>query len=522
MKISGYSMLLSLYGCLMLSCSINKINLDEYKNKKLSVAEQKQDLHILKSALQEAHPGLYWYQTKETFENRIDSLSKTFKESTSINAYFKKVSPLASTIKCGHTRLITPSIELTKQQKKYYKDLGDTPVQQFSYYVNEDQKLYILKNNSADSALKKGDEIVRINNIPVKDLVVQLQKTYSSDGYNQTFYNRALEKSFAAYYTQFFGRQDSVVYSVKDANNLIKDHLIKNKKKLTDEAKKIEVADPSAKKEQLAKSKKEKKLNAYKGFDSEGKPLLNLTIDSVNNYRSAILTVKSFSFEKNDHSWFFKESFAEIKQKNVVNLIVDMRGNGGGNLSACYDLFRYLYIEPHRFTDRAVMNKKNFKSAKYFDKRIYYSFLYRWMQLRKDKNGYYSKLPTDKVRLAHTNVFKGNLYVLVNGFSFSATSLLAANLQGLKRGTFIGEETGGAYNQCSAGTLPLLTLPNSHLKLRLPLKIIGPVIKRPMQGRGVFPQVVVKTTLNDVFAGKDPVMEKAKEIINKQRNLSSL
>ncbi len=514
-----FSFLINIF---LLSCSANKISLDEFKQTKLSVAAQKEDFEILKSALEEAHPGLYWYQEKEQFNRKADSLRKSFLAETDIRTYFRKVSPFITSIKCGHTRLLTPTIKLTSVQKKYYKALGDAPVQQFNYLIDDkERRLLISKNNSADSSIKIGAEILAINDMPIKKICGLLENTFSSDGENLTFYNRALEKSFSAFYTQYYGREDSLLFKIKEEDKITA-HWIKNKASADKKAQ--EIADPAKKKELIAANKKlqkEKKLNAYKGYDNNKKPLLNLSIDSVQNYKTAILTVKSFSFEKNDHARFFKESFAEIKQQNVVNLIVDMRGNGGGNLSACYDLFRYLYDKPYRFTDKAEIKKKNYEAEIFFDKRLKYGFLYKLSQLRKDETGYFSKLPTDKTRPPHLNNFKGNLYVLINGFSFSATTLLSANLQGLKRGVFIGEETGGGYNQCSAGTLPLLTLPNSHVKLRLPLKKISPLNKRNLQGRGVFPQVVVETTATDLLSNNDPVMGKAKEIIYKQRNLSS-
>lgn len=63
--------------------------------------------------------------------------------------------------------------------------------------------------------------------------------------------------------------------------------------------------------------------------------------------------------------------------------------------------------------------------------------------------------------------FNGEVYVLINGGSFSATTLLAANLKSSGRAVFVGEETGGAYNGCVAGSLPVYTTPNSKLPFRM-------------------------------------------------------
>ena len=91
---------------------------------------------------------------------------------------------------------------------------------------------------------------------------------------------------------------------------------------------------------------------------------------------------------------------------------------------------------------------------------------------------------------------------------------MAANLQSVKRGFFIGEETGGGYNQCSGGTFPIISLPNTGLNLRVPDIILRIENTRALVGRGVFPDLEIKPTLEDVVNGNDVVMKKAKELIN--------
>jgi C-terminal processing protease CtpA/Prc len=133
--------------------------------------------------------------------------------------------------------------------------------------------------------------------------------------------------------------------------------------------------------------------------------------------------------------------------------------------------------------------------------------------VKKDTTGYYTSFSTSKVLNPLDNNFKNNLIVLINGYSFSATSLLSANLQQVNRGVFVGEETGGGYNKCTAGTMPFINLPNTKLRLRLPLKVIQTTNQRKLEGRGVFPQYEVLETIQNVLAKKDVVMEKAKELV---------
>lgn len=169
------------------------------------------------------------------------------------------------------------------------------------------------------------------------------------------------------------------------------------------------------------------------------------------------------------------------------------------------------------------MNARTFKALKYKEQSsvskvfniIFYPTI--WLSnhiiIRKDSAGYYSKLPTDKLLKPKKYAFNGNLIAIINGHSFSATSLLSANLQSVKRGTFIGEETGGGYNKCTAGNIPYIILPESHLKLRLPLKVIPINKQRALEGRGVFPDVEVVLGIKDVIGKEDLMMEKARSLV---------
>lgn len=66
--------------------------------------------------------------------------------------------------------------------------------------------------------------------------------------------------------------------------------------------------------------------------------------------------------------------------------------------------------------------------------------------------------------------------------NFSVSSIISSNLKGSKRAVFVGEETGGAYNGCVAGSIPIYTLPNTKLRLRLGLAVIKPNYKTKIEG----------------------------------------
>ncbi len=473
-----------------------------------------QDYKIMRSALEEAHPGLYWYISKEKLDYKLDSTYNSIDKPMKSYELYRKIAPIVSEIKCGHTRLFYPALKYDKKQKEALLKKGRAPLSQFNYYIENNRIFVSNVKKKTDNGVLQGMEILSIDSLEISYVLNEAKRFYSSDGYNKTFYKRVSEIGFSSLYNIIAPRKDSVLLTLKSDGNICKtwvkyyrDPLNKKDSLLSKEEKE--------KIKEYAKNKLAiKKKNRYKGFNEDGKPLLSLKIDSIIP-KTAILKVESFYFTNNNHKRFFKESFETIKTEKIENLILDLRDNGGGSLTSCNLLFRYLYNQPAKFSSRADMNKRYFKAAKYFNNGFLSGDkgIFPLVRVKKDDKGYAARLFTEKVKDPMENVFDGKLIVLINGYSFSASSLLAANLQGVKRGTFVGEETGGGYNQCAAGSIPFITLPNSKLKLRLPLKKMSPNTNRELVGRGVMPDIEITENLNDLLLSKDVQLEKAKSII---------
>ena len=71
----------------------------------LTLEQQFEDLEIFKGGLQEGHSGLYFYIDKTTFEEKCDSIKKTFLQNASIESYYLKLRYLITLLRHGHTRV---------------------------------------------------------------------------------------------------------------------------------------------------------------------------------------------------------------------------------------------------------------------------------------------------------------------------------------------------------------------------------------------------------------------------------
>lgn len=129
---------------------------------------------------------------------------------------------------------------------------------------------------------------------------------------------------------------------------------------------------------------------------------------------------------------------------------------------------------------------------------------------------------------AHTNLttqqpkqngFKGQVYVLINGGTFSSAAEFAAVARTNKRAIFIGQEAGGGYyGNCSLAT-PLLTLPNSKIRLAIPLAKYELAVSHDVPaGHGVVPDYVTAYTVDDILLNRDEEVELCLDLIRKIKN----
>jgi hypothetical protein len=181
-----------------------------------------------------------------------------------------------------------------------------------------------------------------------------------------------------------------------------------------------------------------------------------------------------------------KKAFVQIQEDGVEHLIIDVRTNPGGrDIGPIMD---YLTDQPYRICSR--LYRAPFKGYGSGEPRELECVLLQ---------------PFDAAER-----FTGKLYLLIGPDSFSAPIILANILQDYGLATLIGEETPDSASFCASAVDSYL--PRTKLLYRISVECYV----RPsgvLDDNPVIPEIVVKTTIEDQIADRDPVLEYTLEMI---------
>lgn len=505
-KVKHFVLLVSL---LLVSCtSVEKYN--QKLEQPIEIEKLQKDVNYVQHKLEKLHPSLYKYISKEALNAKFDSVRKVISKQMTSKEFFFLMSPVVASVHQGHMILSPPFKRVdVKEQKRLLKS-GTGPLSQFDFeWMN--YKLFVVKNKSKEKSINSGSEVISINQVPPQNIYNKYRDTYTSDGYNTTYLARGFSKRFTTYFTNEVGIKDSLIYVFKQ-NDSLKSIVIKRLKP-EKKAKVITVVKTTDKKNTITKRQK-----LIYGYDATSKVFSkNLSFVEVD---STVAVLKIRDFSKGSFRKSYRELFEKLKQKETKTLIIDLRNNPGGRVAEVVELNSYLTDKNFVMLQNAeVTSKTSLWKFGVFSKtpKVSYPFivtgypfymLFSYLKTHKNSEGKYTySLVGSKEREFKTNHFIGKVYVLINGGSFSASCLLAATLKANKEVTFVGEETGGGFNSTVAGLLPVLTLPNTKLPLRIGLMDVKTTNQTNVLGHGIYPDKEIIPTVKDKIDNKDPEME---------------
>lgn len=472
--------------------------------KKYAATSLQQDFLLMQKILEAKHPSLYWYTPKEKMDAYFSKYYNVIKDSMTEQQFaWLVVAPLVNKIHCGHT-----SMSLSKS---YYKWVRNKTVPSFPLYlkiIGDSLVVYGNLNAKTDSVIKKGTVITSINGIPNNVLVQYMIEHLSEDGYAHNVSYMRLSGNFPGYHRSIFGL--SKKYDIAYLDSLGKENKITLPfySPVKDTSKKDSLHLPTIVKEKKVKIKRAEKLKFSR----------SLEIDSTKKY--ATLTINTFS---GGHlRKFFRKTFKQLKKENIQNIILDLRSNGGGQVGNSTLLTKYISRLPFKIADtvysksRAIGGFGKYISGGFFNT-IQMKFISSSRGNKSADGNYHLRRYEKHTYNPKQNNYNGKVYVLIGGNTFSASTLFCNAIKGQQHVTLVGEETGGGAYGNSGIMIPTIKLPNTGVRVRLPLYRVVQPFNGQIKGQGILPDIAIPPSYDALKNGYDKKMVFVRELILRER-----
>jgi hypothetical protein len=397
------------------------------------------------------------------------------------------IAPLTDKIHCGHTSF--------GRSRAFNSWAADKKFPSFPLFLKcwNDTLAVTANLNRKDSVLKRGTLITAINGIKNAELREIMFGYMTEDGYANNINYARLSNNFPYYHRNIFGISKSYAVTYLDSTGKEKNISIPVFETAKDSAKKRR--EPGSVKKEVKKPTRQKKLSDMR----------SLAVDTTNN--TAIVTINTFS--SGCLRKFYRQTFRYIKHAGINNVVLDIRSNGGGRIRLSTLLTKYVSRTNFKVADTSFAVTKTLRPFSKYIKGSFINNLGLFFLTKKNKDGQYhfGRWERKIYKPKTVNHYAGNLYVLINGSTFSAAALFSNAVKDQPGVVLAGEETGGGWHGNNGILIPDITLPNTHVKVRLPLFRLVQYKHVPKDGRGIQPDIYIGTNYDALLKGVDYKMK---------------
>jgi hypothetical protein len=469
--------------------------------KQLTKKQMIRDMRLTLKKLEKHHPNLYIYTDKTRFRNSFDSLLVSLPECMLSKDFYLIAAETFYSLRHGHM-LLYPG-------KPQFDPLKKNVLSQMQYEIFDGQ-VYIIRNDSSYGNILPGTRLDSINGISVTGLVARYLDAVPMEGYAETLRPRLfcqLLPTFVMYEAEktdslslSLGYSDEVFSCRLKTNSDGQDHDFRSTVQTYLDLFNPEVTSDSS--------------GVYSSFAS---------MKFLESSReTAMMSVNSFM---QSSEIFFEEAFRMLDTSGTQNLILDLRDNLGGMLMTSGSLYGYLTDTPYYFIQKPVVT--SVRNLFYPPGNVWFQNVMTTIVLpvliglyspihRAESGGYSFNAFESRKGVHKESRFTGSITLLVNGGTFSASSLLASNLKFINQALVVGEETGGAAEGTVAMRMASVKMPNSGFRLQYGIGYLQPMANGEEPGRGVIPDVWITPTLNDRIRGIDPELRYVLELLHER------
>ncbi|MTI30560.1 S41 family peptidase [Xanthovirga aplysinae] len=399
-----------------------------------------EDLEELAKTLTETHPFPYDFTSKKEFWRTVEDTKKKITDSTTFGEFIWYCSQIISNIGCSHTQFgwFNQESEILPISKRF-------PIE--ARFI--ENRLYVSDPLVNGGKLAPGEEILSINGRKVSEIQEEIYKHIVSQAKIETYKRILLNAYFTAYISYALGFPDSFQIRIRNNPGPIR---------LTS-------------------------LSSYQ-YKPRIKPeddcQENLCLKILEEKKTAVMKIRSFIFYGEKISifrTFIDESFKGINSKNIQNLIIDVRMNGGGASQASTYLLQHISSKP---------------------------FIY----FPNESAGYQSgkKYGPSEMR------FQGNIYILQDGDGHSSTGHFLSLVKQMRMATLIGEEAGSNFF-CTDNRKRDLKLTHTGISYSVARMAYFTTAQDLPKDKGILPDHYVVQGIEDFLNNHDTVLEYAFNLI---------
>ena len=466
---------------------------------RLPAKDLRADAALLRRAYEALHPGLYRYNTPAQMDEAFRALEREFESDRTLAEAYLAFSVFAAKVKCGHT--YPNFFNQSKDVDRALFRAGRVPF----HFRWLGSRMIVTRSFTDDPWIAAGTEVLTINGVAVADILARLMTVARADGHNDGKRVAYLEvqgtsrlEAFDVYFPLIFpSAAPRFTLSVRGAGGEGPSEL--GVRPATYEERVAAMTSPAA------------------GVD-KARPIWEMRLLDGH---VAYLRMPSWALYNSTWNWkaFLMESFGTLVDRGVTDLVIDLRGNEGGN-DVGDVIVGHLITDPvpRQVVSRRVRYRRvpedllphldtwdpSFRDWGSAAMEPIDGF-YRLRRDADDDPG--GTIPPAAPR------FAGRTWVLVGATNSSATFEFAQTLRQNRLGTLVGQPTGGNQRGINGGAFFFLRLPGSGIELDLPL--IGQFPDGDRPDAGLQPDILVVPTAIDIARGRDAELEAALEAIRR-------
>ncbi|MDH5433758.1 MAG: S41 family peptidase [Gammaproteobacteria bacterium] len=442
----------------------------------------KADLKQLRKAVIDIHPQPFVRSKQADFDRDFDQVYNSIIFGLSQKDFYLKIAPLLASLNDIHSLVQFPKIGV--------EEAGELIENLFPLAVVIDKnKVYVAADLTPEQQVPSGAQIVNINHAPISYFLEKMRQLTAKE--TDTGQTRNIQLNFSRYLPAIGHSDEDYVIEYRWQGQ----HFIVNLKAI---------------KQKLVASNG--KITSYYGYS----PL---------NHNTALLWMNDFHENPEKFDDYLQDKFALMQKTQIKNLIIDMRYNKGGLLENLKSLLGRMINQSIEWASSGVIKasealKENHQNKTRQRRQDKYSWGLQWLPLEwadvlQHKIVWAGEGEIIAVDIDPVEVIEGyrpnKIWVLTNGYCYSACSLFAASVNYYKLGQTVGEKPGSLVDVQFA--YPITTqLKHSGLKVTLPtmqINFVGSDNKGYGKQDPLEPNISVQRSFQDIINRQDSILNRA-------------